>query len=242
MNTGSTTQRHHVPRRRGGHSPLSRLSGRSSWPPTATLSKSRYLLIYGELPTEVAAGRFPRQAPPAHDAARGHAVVLRRLSRATPIRWRFVSSVVGALSTFYQDSLERHAIPSRWKSRVYRLMAKLPTIAAYSYKKSIGQPFVYPRNDLTYCENFLQMMFAVPTRAVRGRSGLCRSAESAAHRPRRSRAELQHVDRADGRLVGCELVRLDFGRHLCPVGTAARRGQRSLRRDARSDSWPTAAT
>ena len=42
-------------------------------------------------------------------------------------------------------------------------MAKLPTIAAYAYKKSIGQPFVYPQNDLTYCENFLQMMFAVPS-------------------------------------------------------------------------------
>ncbi len=42
-------------------------------------------------------------------------------------------------------------------------MAKLPTIAAYSYKKSIGQPFIYPQNDLSYCENFLQMMFAVPS-------------------------------------------------------------------------------
>src|SRR5207342_454659 len=46
---------------------------------------------------------------------------------------------------------------------VLRLMAKLPTIAAYAFKKSIGQPFVYPRNDLSYCENFLRMMFAVPT-------------------------------------------------------------------------------
>ena len=42
-------------------------------------------------------------------------------------------------------------------------MAKLPTIAAYSYKKSFGQPFNYPKNDLTYCENFLQMMFSVPS-------------------------------------------------------------------------------
>ena len=45
---------------------------------------------------------------------------------------------------------------------VHRLLAKLPTIAAYSFKKSIGQPLIYPQNDLTYCENFLQMMFAVP--------------------------------------------------------------------------------
>ncbi len=59
-----------------------------------------------------------------------------------------LSSVVGALSTFYQDSLEPRD-PRQVEVSVHRLMAKLPTIAAYSYKKSIGQPFVYPRNDLT---------------------------------------------------------------------------------------------
>jgi citrate synthase len=73
-----------------------------------------------------------------------------------------LSSVVGALSTFYQDSLnpldERQVEVS-----IHRLLAKLPTIASYAYKKSMGQPFLYPQNDLTYCENFLQMMFAVPT-------------------------------------------------------------------------------
>ena len=53
--------------------------------------------------------------------------------------------------------------PEQVNHSVLRLLAKLPTIAAYAYKKSIGQPFVYPRNDLTYCENFLRMMFAVPT-------------------------------------------------------------------------------
>jgi citrate synthase len=73
-----------------------------------------------------------------------------------------LSSVVGALSTFYQDSLDPHD-PRQVEVSIYRLLAKLPTIAAYSYKKSIGQPFVYPQNDLSYCENFLQMMFAVPS-------------------------------------------------------------------------------
>jgi citrate synthase len=73
-----------------------------------------------------------------------------------------LSSVVSALSTFYQDSLDPHD-PKQVDLSVVRLIAKLPTIAAYSYKKSIGQPFVYPQNDLTYCENFLQMMFAVPS-------------------------------------------------------------------------------
>ncbi len=73
-----------------------------------------------------------------------------------------LGSVVGALSTFYQDSLDPHD-PKDIEISIHRLMAKLPTIAAYSHKKSVGQPFIYPRNNLDYCENFLQMMFAVPT-------------------------------------------------------------------------------
>jgi citrate synthase len=70
-------------------------------------------------------------------------------------------SVVAALSTFYQDSLDP-SDPRQVEVSIHRLLAKLPTIAAYSYKKSVGQPFIYPQNDLTYHENFLQMMFAVP--------------------------------------------------------------------------------
>src|SRR4029079_6063620 len=73
-----------------------------------------------------------------------------------------VGSVVGALSTFYQDWHDP-TDPKHVEVSIHRLLAKLPTIAAYSYKKSIGQPFIYPRNDLSYCENFLQMMFAVPS-------------------------------------------------------------------------------
>ncbi len=72
-----------------------------------------------------------------------------------------VSSVVGAMATFYQDSLsvnDAHQIDLS----ITRLLAKMPTIAAYAYKKSIGQPFVYPYNKVGYCENFLRMMFAVP--------------------------------------------------------------------------------
>ena len=119
-----------------------------------------YLLIYGKLPNanELDAfrtslshhtmihedmrafyGGFPRDAHP----------------MAT------LGSVVGALSTFYQDSLDVRD-PRQVEVSVHRLMAKLPTIAAYAHKKSIGQPLIYPRNDLSYCENFLQMMFAVP--------------------------------------------------------------------------------
>jgi len=69
--------------------------------------------------------------------------------------------VVGALSAFYHDSLD---ISDPWHRMVasYRMLAKIPTIAAQAYKYSIGQPFIFPRNDLSYAENFLHMMFATP--------------------------------------------------------------------------------
>ncbi|MFB7895780.1 citrate synthase [Streptomyces xiamenensis] len=72
-----------------------------------------------------------------------------------------LSSVVSALSTFYQDSHNPFDERQRHISSI-RLLAKLPTIAAYAYKKSVGQPVVYPRNDLGYVENFLRMTFSVP--------------------------------------------------------------------------------
>ena len=73
-----------------------------------------------------------------------------------------LSSAVTALSTFYQDSLDPKD-PAEAQLSILRLMAKLPTIAAYAYKKSVGQPFVYPNNSLDLIENFLTMMFAVPS-------------------------------------------------------------------------------
>ncbi|AWB57379.1 MULTISPECIES: citrate synthase [unclassified Colwellia] len=69
--------------------------------------------------------------------------------------------VVGAMSSFYHSDLDIHAADQRMRS-AHRLIAKMPTIAAMAYKYSIGQPFVYPRNDLTYAENFLHMLFSVP--------------------------------------------------------------------------------
>ncbi|NQY34969.1 MAG: citrate synthase [Alteromonadaceae bacterium] len=72
-----------------------------------------------------------------------------------------VCAVVGALSSFYHSDLDIDDPKQRMRS-AHRLIAKMPTIAAMSYKYSIGQPFVYPRNDLSYAENFLHMMFSVP--------------------------------------------------------------------------------
>lgn len=119
-----------------------------------------HLLIYGELPTEEQLGTF-------------RSTILRHTMLHEEMRKFFggfprdahpmaiLSAAVSALSTFYQDSLDP-SDPRQVEISIHRLLAKLPTIAAYSHKKSIGQPFVYPQNDLTYCANFLQMMFAVP--------------------------------------------------------------------------------
>ena len=119
-----------------------------------------YLLIYGELPTRQQLESFRlslERHTMLHEDMRSFYNGVPR--DAHPMAT--LSSVVGALSTFYQDSLDPRD-PRQVEISVHRLMAKLPTIAAYSFKKSIGQPFIYPRNELTYCENFLHMMFAVP--------------------------------------------------------------------------------
>ena len=119
-----------------------------------------YLLIYGKLPTTEELNAFRKSLSHhsmIHEDMRSFYNGFPRDAHPMAI----VGSVVGALSTFYQDSLDVRD-PRQVEVSVHRLLAKLPTIAAYSYKKWIGQPLMYPRNDLSYCENFLQMMFAVP--------------------------------------------------------------------------------
>jgi citrate synthase len=119
-----------------------------------------YLLIYGELPSRDQLQMF-------RESIRRHTMVhedVRSFYNGFPRDahpMASLSSVVSAMSTFYQDSLDPND-PKQVEISTHRLMAKLPTIAAYSHKKSIGQPLVYPDNSLSYCENFLKMMFSVP--------------------------------------------------------------------------------
>lgn len=120
-----------------------------------------YLLIYGELPDKSQLEDFKesiRRHTMLHEDMRSFYNGFPRDAHPMAI----LSSVVGALSTFYQDSLDVHD-PAQVGISIQRLLAKLPTIAAYSFKKHTGQPFVYPQNSLGYCENFLRMMFAVPS-------------------------------------------------------------------------------
>ncbi|WP_375691238.1 citrate synthase [Pseudooceanicola sp. LIPI14-2-Ac024] len=119
-----------------------------------------YLLLYGELPTAAQLEDFESRVT-------NHTMVHEQMHRfftgfrrdAHPMA--IMTGVVGAMSAFYHDSTDIH---DPWHREVasIRLIAKMPTIAAMAYKYSIGQPFVYPRNDLDFAGNFLRMCFSVP--------------------------------------------------------------------------------
>lgn len=122
--------------------------------------ETSYLLIYGQLPSQLEYEAFVQTIT-------RHTMVHEDVKRffdafpkdAHPMA--ILSAVIGGLSTFYQDSHDP-TDPQQVEISMHRLLAKIPTIAAYSYKKSVGQPFVYPDNSLDYCSNFLRMMFSVP--------------------------------------------------------------------------------
>jgi citrate synthase len=119
-----------------------------------------YLLIYGELPTQEQLDRFTTQIQRhtlLHEDLKRFFDGFPRNAHPMPV----VSSAVNALSAYYQDSLDPFNQEEVELSTI-RLLAKLPTIAAYAYKKSVGQPFLYPDNSLTLVENFLRMTFGFP--------------------------------------------------------------------------------
>ncbi|NRP27594.1 Citrate synthase [Marinobacterium sp. xm-d-420] len=119
-----------------------------------------YLLLNGELPTPEQKAKFDytvNQHTMVHEQLRSFYNGFRRDAHPMAI----MCGVVGALSAFYHDSLDIND-PHHREVCAYRLIAKMPTLAAMCYKFSIGQPFIYPRNDLGYADNFLRMMFATP--------------------------------------------------------------------------------
>ncbi len=133
--------------------PIEQLAARASFTEVA------YLLINGELPTAGELAAFDENLT-------RHTLIHEDMKKffegfpksAHPMA--ILSAMVASLSAYYPDTEKREA-------NIVRLLAKLPTITAFAYKKSVGQPFMYPRNELTYTQNFLQMMFAVPTETYR---------------------------------------------------------------------------
>jgi citrate synthase len=120
-----------------------------------------YLLLNGDLPTE---GEFEEfnSIITRHTMIHEQLTQLFRGFRRDAHPMAIMVGVVGAMSAFYHDNHDI-ADPRQRLSAAHRLIAKMPTIAAMAYKYSVGQPLVYPRNDLNYAENFLHMMFAVPS-------------------------------------------------------------------------------
>jgi len=119
-----------------------------------------YLLLYGELPTVEQKEKFEHDIT-MHTMLHEQLTYLFRGFRRDAHPMAIMCGVVGALSAFYHDSTDI-TDPHQRMVASYRLIAKMPTIAAMAYKFSVGQPFIYPRNDLKYAENFLYMIFAVP--------------------------------------------------------------------------------
>ncbi|MEL6952270.1 MAG: citrate synthase [Pseudomonadota bacterium] len=121
-----------------------------------------YLLLYGELPASADELREFENRVTMHTMLHEQMTNFFRGFRRDAHPMAIMVGVVGAMSAFYHDSTD---IADPWQREVasIRLIAKMPTIAAWAYKYSIGQPFVYPRNDLDYATNFLRMCFAVPT-------------------------------------------------------------------------------
>ncbi|HZF18035.1 MAG TPA: citrate synthase [Steroidobacteraceae bacterium] len=134
--------------------PVEQLAEKSSFLEVA------YLLLYGELPSAPGLKEFTGNI--VH-----HTMINEALLRffngfhynAHPMA--MVSAVVASMSAFYHDSMDIHN-PRHREIFAHRIVAKLPTISAAAYKHSLGQPFIYPRNDLDYCSNMLNMFFAVP--------------------------------------------------------------------------------
>lgn len=133
--------------------PIDVLAGKSTFLETA------YLLIYGKLPLKPELDAFTNRVKRhtmLHEDIKSFFNGFPRDAHPMSI----VAAVVCSLSAFYQH--EVLSAQERLELNAIRLIAKLPTIAAYAYKKSMGQPFIYPDNSLEYCENFLKMMFATP--------------------------------------------------------------------------------
>jgi citrate synthase len=135
-----------------------------------------YLLLYGELPTAQQKEQF------VYDITH-HTMVNEQISsffhgfRRDAHPMAIMCGVVGALSAFYHDSTDIHD-PHQRMVASYRLIAKMPTIAAMAFKYSQGQPFIYPKNSLGYAENFLHMAFAVPCEETKVSPTLARAMDN----------------------------------------------------------------
>ena len=134
-----------------------------------------YLLLNGDLPTQAQLDEFSNSIT-RHTMVHDQMNYFFRGFRRDAHPMAVMCGVVAAMAAFYHDSLDIYD-PKQREISAHRLIAKLPTIAAMTYKYSVGQPFMYPRNDLTYAENFLYQCFAVPAEPYKVSPVLSRAME-----------------------------------------------------------------
>ena len=182
-----------------------------------------YLLLNGELPNAAEYKEFEKNITHhtmVHDQLNRFFQGFRRDAHPMAI----MTAVVGALSAFYHDSTNIHDAKQREIS-AHRMIAKMPTIAAQTYKYSLGQPFVYPRNDLDYAENFLRMCFSVPAEDYVSNPVLVKAMNKLDDPAGGSRAERLDLHRAPCGIVRRQSLRVHRGGYCLPLGPAARRRQ-----------------
>jgi len=128
----------------------------------STFLETAYLIIYGELPTKQEFDKFVKDITMhtmVHEEVKS--ILDGFPSKAHPMG--VLSSLIGALTAFYPDALDPNRSADEVNISIIRILAKMPTIAAWTYKNEIGHPVNYPDNSLDYCSNFLKMMFSVPS-------------------------------------------------------------------------------
>ncbi len=185
-----------------------------------------YLLLYGELPNPAQKAEFVSRVTK-HTMVNEQMQFFLRGFRRDAHPMAVMTGLVGALSAFYPDSINLHDANQRDISAI-RLIAKMPTLVAMAYKYTVGQPYMYPRNDLSYAANFMRMMFATPCEDYKPNDVLVRALD---------RIFILHADHEQN--ASTSTVRLcassgtnpfaaiAAGRGL-PVGAGARRRQRGL--------------
>ena len=181
-----------------------------------------YLLLHGELPTATQFAEFERTITyhtMLHEQFDRFFQTFRRDAHPMAI----MVGAVGALSAFYHDSTNVHDEKQRQIS-AHRMIAKMPTIAARAFKYAVGQPFVYPRNELGYADNFLRMCFAVPAEDYKVNQVLAKAMD-----------KIFNLHGPSGRFVGRKPLRLHRRGYRLSVGPEPRRGERRSPQHAEGD-------
>ena len=202
----------------------------------STYLEVAYLLVHGELPNQQQLDEWTHQITIhtfVHENVRGFMKGFRY--DAHPMGMLLAS--VGALSTFYPDANKIHDPDTRYL-QIVRLIAKMPTLAAFAYRHAMGQPYVYPDNDLRYAGNFLGMLFKMTELQVRAGPAARARARRPVHPARRPRAELLDERGARRRLLAGRPVLGGRGRRRGALRPAARRRQRAGPAHAAARSRP----